>query len=317
MWLFSSLQNVRTSESILTYAPPFADIMTVVAFSPKKPPPTSASSSSSSAPYYVPLGQADDLAQARRPRRCKIDLVSRCCSGGAPLSLLLLLLAVVACLAWMAGLFQLRQSDQSLSLHPADSLVTLTKAIKNSSEPPLQCSSVPVVYRFDCQPDPKLGERECLNRGCCWDPSPSRVALESEPLDVPYCFYPEGHSSYAFVNVTQMKGGSGASALYRLRSSSGYPKDSKFVRMDVVGETESRLRVKVRFLSNLPIGIGLGLLWLQIYDDEHARYEVPYLPDTSTADKEIDFGAGDHQYRVSLSDTDFGFRVMRGDGTVM
>ena len=50
--------------------------------------------------------------------------------------------------------------------------------------------------RFDCQPDPSRGERECLARGCCWDSSPVSGGDEGEPLNVPYCFYPEGYTSY-------------------------------------------------------------------------------------------------------------------------
>jgi hypothetical protein len=64
-----------------------------------------------------------------------------------------------------------------------------------------------------------------------------------EPLNVPYCFYPGGYSTYAFVNVRET--GKGASAVYKLKSPSGYPGDVSNVRIDFTAETEQRLRVKV------------------------------------------------------------------------
>ena len=49
--------------------------------------------------------------------------------------------------------------------------------------------------------------------------------------------------SYKLVNATP--NANGISALYGLVTPSGYPRDVRLIRVDVVAETESRLRVKV------------------------------------------------------------------------
>ena len=66
---------------------------------------------------------------------------------------------------------------------------------------------------------------------------------EGESLNVPYCFYPDGYSSYKLVNATP--NANGISALYEMVTASGYPRDVRLIKVDVVAETESRLRVKV------------------------------------------------------------------------
>ena len=56
--------------------------------------------------------------------------------------------------------------------------------------------------------------------------------------------------SYKLVNATP--NANGISALYGLVTPSGYPRDVRLIRVDVVAETESRLRVKVGSSSKSP-----------------------------------------------------------------
>jgi len=120
------------------------------------------------------------------------------------------------------------------------------------------CSSVPLEYRlamdairarlelslfrFDCDPDPHATPERCAQRGCCWSP-PEASQNEDLATSVPYCFYPTGHRSHAFVNATRSK--HGFSLFYALLAPSGYPKDVQLVQVDLIVYADDILRIKV------------------------------------------------------------------------
>ena len=59
------------------------------------------------------------------------------------------------------------------------------------------------------------------------------------------------------------------------------------------------------------------LVFTQISDAETKRFEVPYLPETAP-EINLEFGGSDKlKYKMMLSRDDFGFAVMRSDGSIM
>lgn len=81
-------------------------------------------------------------------------------------------------------------------------------------------------------------EQACMARGCCWKP------VQANSLE-PWCFYPNNYKSYQ-IETVQLMGDGQTSLVYRNIHKSTYPDDVEYVRVDVVYETEKRLRVKVR-----------------------------------------------------------------------
>jgi len=120
--------------------------------------------------------------------------------------------------------------------------------------PPASCASVPVEYRFDCDPDPNTSIERCAARGCCWQPphdssnkngaAPLTINHESASnTNVPYCFYPSGHRSHKIINATRED--FGYTVFYGIMMTSGYPGDAAIVRMDLILYGQGILRIKV------------------------------------------------------------------------
>ena len=142
------------------------------------------------------------------------------------------------------------------------------------------------------------------------------------PLDVPYCFYPAGHQSHAFLNYTKIE--RGVAVYYRIDKASGYPKDVEVVRMDILVSDWKTLRIKVfQFALVLFHKLSSSLFapfFQQIYDPVRERYQVPQF----TVEGDEPFlklppleDATDPQYKVLLSRTTFGFKVLRWNNEAM
>lgn len=161
--------------------------------------------------------------------------------------------------------------------------VCLTQGTQQSNVP--ECSNEhfsQLSDRFDCFPRGIASEQACMARGCCWKP------VQANSLE-PWCFYPNNYKSYQ-IETVQLMGDGQTSLVYRNIHKSTYPDDVEYVRVDVVYETEKRLRVK-------------------IYDAKNKRYEPPY-PKFSKQNK----FSGAHKYNLELAhlqDSNFGFAVVR------
>ncbi len=195
-------------------------------------------------------GDGGEVLLLRSFKRKRRRSSSSCCWPRTPVGAALLALALLAALAWALALVvytrrgpELVQVLEEWEMGKED----------GGSSSPARCASVPLEYRFDCNPSPNGTESDCLSRGCCWSPPPRSDGGGGDgdgdgggfhvPLDIPYCFYPVGHRSHSLVNVTARD--TGASAYYALRQPSGYPADVDLVRMDVTMVDENTLRIKV------------------------------------------------------------------------
>ncbi|KAL7639020.1 UNVERIFIED_CONTAM: hypothetical protein RMT77_010554 [Armadillidium vulgare] len=123
------------------------------------------------------------------------------------------------------------------------------------------CDNVPINFRFDCLPSGEMSPFLCAARGCCWkEVSPDEIPpkknmysrlrpnYKSEfneteaPLNVPYCFYPSDYSIYDLkVNYKEH----GFDGVYTRHSDSGFPKDINKLKLEVIYETCSRVRIRI------------------------------------------------------------------------
>ena len=97
------------------------------------------------------------------------------------------------------------------------------------------CSSNDINNRVDCAPEGNLSQSLCEKRGCCWDKSGSE----------PQCYYPSGFG-YGFdgkINDTVF--GYAANLKRKAGQPSQYGGDVDILRVDVMYETQYRLRIKV------------------------------------------------------------------------
>ncbi|XP_068204436.1 lysosomal alpha-glucosidase-like [Palaemon carinicauda] len=165
-----------------------------------------------------------------------------------------------------------------------------------------QCSDIPLSLRFDCLPGGTIDQNTCESRGCCWLPAqeipeqkpfPSPrlhrpthgTPLEDLPLNVPYCFYPRDYDGYRFVNFSSESYGN--SGYLKRETSSGYPHDIPLLKMEVIYETETRIRVK-------------------IHDASSSRWESP-LPIVPN----VELGAAEPLYGIAVEEDDGSFVIFR------
>ncbi|XP_042525958.1 lysosomal alpha-glucosidase [Dipodomys spectabilis] len=114
-----------------------------------------------------------------------------------------------------------------------------------------QCDVSP-NNRFDCAPDRAITQNECEARGCCYAPTQPGPR---EPLrGQPWCFFPPSYPSYRLKGLRPSETGYTA-ALVR-GTPTFLPKDILVLQLDVLMETDTRLR-------------------LMIKDPSSKRYEVP------------------------------------------
>ena len=92
--------------------------------------------------------------------------------------------------------------------------------------------------RFDCWPELTSATQEkCAKRGCCWRPS-----LKN---GVPFCFYPDNFVSYA-AKSSPLSSNSGMTVTLERKAASPYPNDVLELQVDVIYETETTVRFRVR-----------------------------------------------------------------------
>lgn len=104
------------------------------------------------------------------------------------------------------------------------------------------CSDIPKDERVDCHPEDGASELSCTARGCCWKPLEKKnfVQARKVPLDVPYCYYPQGWDIYELVNATP------TTSFWKNTGKSAYKKDIDLLRMDTFPLNAKALRLKVR-----------------------------------------------------------------------
>uniref|UniRef100_A0A3P8WJY7 Lysosomal alpha-glucosidase n=1 Tax=Cynoglossus semilaevis TaxID=244447 RepID=A0A3P8WJY7_CYNSE len=140
-----------------------------------------------------------------------------------------------------------------------------------------KCSLEP-EYRFDCGRDRVLGQSQCEDRGCCYDPL-------SNSAGPPWCFYPTFYPGYKMGPLTPTERGRAA---VLTRSKPFYlPRDISTLRLEIEERTA-------------------GVLHLTLKDPSVQRYEVE-LPDdvTQSRDKK------DVLYITEFKSDPFGFIVRR------
>lgn len=81
------------------------------------------------------------------------------------------------------------------------------------------CSGIPDPKKFDCHPDVGVTRERCLKRGCCFQ-EPSE---DFPPLNVPYCYFPEGYGGYEISDIHQEANEVRASLKRKIPS--GFPSD--------------------------------------------------------------------------------------------
>ncbi|XP_064601739.1 lysosomal alpha-glucosidase-like isoform X2 [Liolophura sinensis] len=137
------------------------------------------------------------------------------------------------------------------------------------------CSISEVGSRFDCMPGAvDLTEAECVDQGCCWD--------SSVPSIVPHCYYPSDFPSYKV--TSNQPSGLGYSLKVSRDTPTKWPNEVKTLAVDVMYETDERLR-------------------LRVYDPATARYEVPLVVPN------VDTPARNPAYQVKLPDPGMTFSI--------
>lgn len=191
----------------------------------------------------VPLLQSHDDSQDGdpKPEDAERPLLARRrqCSVTAALVILggfvLVLLGV-----WLLGAVLRVCTTSSIGVHRPPSPVAPPG--KDNRTQPESCAVVPESWRFDCYPERGVvvTEEMCHARNCCF------IRPAEEKSGVPWCYYPPEFPSYALVELNDTETGlSGTLVRYQ---KTYYPKDVKTLRLDVLYESNSRLRVKVRAL---------------------------------------------------------------------
>uniref|UniRef100_A0A8D9EPS6 Lysosomal alpha-glucosidase n=1 Tax=Cacopsylla melanoneura TaxID=428564 RepID=A0A8D9EPS6_9HEMI len=148
-----------------------------------------------------------------------------------------------------------------------------------------QCPANP-SDRFNCFPRGFENQRGCNARGCCWTPTDIKGQH-------PACYYPSNYKSYALSRTYRTS--NGPDLIYIKQIDSPYLDDIEMVRMEIVYETNTRVRVKISDLSKI-------------------RYEsiYPEIRDRTT----YDTSDSTRKYTVSFSETkgsSFGFAIERKD----
>uniref|UniRef100_A0A0X3PGG6 Lysosomal alpha-glucosidase n=1 Tax=Schistocephalus solidus TaxID=70667 RepID=A0A0X3PGG6_SCHSO len=113
------------------------------------------------------------------------------------------------------------------------------------------CDAVPVPQRLDCHPEPFASEEACRARKCCWS------LLDKDRTIA--CFFPANYPTYEATSLERMARGLRVEAK---RSKSAYPVPDPIdkIRLEVVYETASRLRISITDPSKMrwqpPIELG-------------------------------------------------------------
>ncbi|XP_011882286.1 PREDICTED: lysosomal alpha-glucosidase-like [Vollenhovia emeryi] len=158
-----------------------------------------------------------------------------------------------------------------------------------------QCTNVPEVLRFDCHPENGASQLACTDRGCCWNPLVRDGSEKSVPLNIPYCYYPEGWDLYRLASHSQ--DGSNFLGFLSREKESAYRNNVPLAKIEATSVDSSILRVK-------------------IYDPAKARYEPPW-PIRSDP-KPFLYQVSNTKYQFKSDGVKPGFKVNRiSDGTTL
>jgi len=106
-----------------------------------------------------------------------------------------------------------------------------------------QCSNVPEILRFDCHPEDGASQLSCTKRGCCWNPLKRNENEKRVPLNIPYCYYPDGWDLYRYINHSQ--DGSNFLGFLNQKKESVYKNNVPLAKVEATSIDSSILRVKV------------------------------------------------------------------------
>lgn len=153
-----------------------------------------------------------------------------------------------------------------------------------------QCDQSSDVARFDCYPESGASQDKCISRNCCWRQPLSQKTSTVENLNnigdvnVPYCYYPKDFPSYLLQTTEQTDFGQ---RIQINKSDTTYmPNDIRNLVVDLIYETEQRLRIR-------------------IYDPMNKRYEVPLQ--VPVVQKKADTT----DYDIKINDQPFSIMVTR------
>lgn len=185
----------------------------------------------------VPLLQPHDDSQdselkvedAERPLLARRP---NCSVTAALLTLGGFLLVVIG--VWLLGTVLWLRSTASIGVHRPP-----PPSGKGNRTQPESCSVIPESWRFDCYPERGVVVTEdlCHARNCCF----TRAATEKG--GVPWCYYPPEFPSYTLVSINDTATGWTGKLLRAQKTY--YPEDVEVLQLDVLLESDSRLRVKV------------------------------------------------------------------------
>ncbi|KAK2817716.1 hypothetical protein Q7C36_021649 [Tachysurus vachellii] len=190
---------------------------------------------------------------------------------------------------WLLGNVLWLRSTASIGPHrpPAPAAQPNNGLVQENRTQPESCASIPESWRFNCYPERGVVVTEdmCHARNCCF----TRVAKEKP--GIPWCYYPPDFPSYTLVAINDTETGLSGKLLRTQKTY--YPKDIEVLKLDVLYETNSRLRVKIT-------------------DPAQQRFQVPI--DVPVVQK----SAPSPLYTVEFSKQPFGIIVKRKqNGAVM
>lgn len=154
------------------------------------------------------------------------------------------------------------------------------------------CTKKTDVERFDCFPEDGSNEKDCLSRGCCWNPRIQHRLPDSKRYkhtsgdDMPYCFFPDDFPNYRVVSTQRVQNGH----IYSIQKSNSTFRPNEILKLEarVTFDNNQRLRV-------------------QIVDPNNPRYQVPDFETT----KQQKIASDNTDYQIAVSEDPFSIKVYR------
>ncbi|XP_023237280.1 lysosomal alpha-glucosidase-like [Centruroides sculpturatus] len=116
---------------------------------------------------------------------------------------------------------------------------------------------IPDNEKFDCHPDFPASEKDCLNRGCCWNAN-QNIGDKNQNI-IPNCYFPSNYIGYEVKNIEKEL--TKISALLQRTVPSNFPSDVKYVNLTVYFYDRNTIRIRLT-------------------DANSTRFEIPYPEET-------------------------------------